>query len=161
MSNRFILDINSLALNEIQSFIIHFMAEEDRVQSEIESIKDIIAKLSKRKAFLTGFSNEIEDQYNTAWSRIRKIHYVLNQLKHPMTVKEIVARICFLENIETDTPDRNLMVSISATLSSYTKKSELISRKRKEHRVWYYMLTEWLDESGKLKRGYSFASSIS
>lgn len=126
----------------------------DKAEKEIEVYKQLVIQTNEQhRPPKTKIPNFHEMDYNTNWSWINKIVFILKKMNRPLLSSEMIAFITPYEQLLQQS--RHKAQAFSAHLTKAVKYGRIRTYKLPGARGYYYVLVSWLSqEDGQLIKEY-------
>lgn len=145
--------LENLDKGEIIRKCLDFRSALDKAKDEIEILRSLLIKSSNEYKLLKSKNPDISQaEYNTGWSWVNKIVFVLKKINRPLLSSEIISFITPYEPVLQYSHHK--AQAFSANLNKAVKYDRVRAYKLPGSRGYYYVLPAWLEVDGQLIKEY-------
>jgi hypothetical protein len=145
--------LQTLEKAELIKRCLDFKLALDNARKETESYRSLLIDSVKAYNLLKTKNPDIDNaEYNTSWSWVNKIVFVLKKINRPLLSTEIIAFLTPYEPILQHSHHR--AQAFSANLTKAVKYGRVRAYKLAGSRGYYYIIAAWLDSDGNLSKEY-------
>lgn len=143
----------SLDKDAIIKKCLEFKSALYKAQDEIKIYRSLLQKSARQFDLLKSTVPDIKTaEYDKRWSWLNKIVFVLKKIDRPLLSSEILSFILPYEPVLQHS--RHKAQAFSANLTKAVKYGRVKAYKLAGSRGYYYILSAWLNDEGRLSKAY-------